>query len=74
MSKPTGGRSKAKARQLGAFAGQDCAKPLWDLSKRELVEIAIRLGALTSGDCDSADAGVRAALHEHQTLVRSGIV
>lgn len=28
---------------MGAFAGQDCAADLWDLSKRELVELALRL-------------------------------
>jgi hypothetical protein len=31
------------ARDKGAFAGQACSAPLWELSKRELIELALRL-------------------------------
>ncbi len=51
-------RSIEKAREKGGFAGDHASLPLWELSKRELVEIAIRLGAANAGECDNAGAGI----------------
>lgn len=67
-------RSREVARQLGGFAGADCALPFWEMSKRELIEIALRLGALNSGYCDNAEAGSEIALEEHRALRASGII
>ena len=64
-----------KANLMGAYAGNPEAVPLWDMSKRELVEIAIRLGEMTA-DCDSPS--VEDAIHrvkeEHRTLKGCGII
>ena len=67
-------RAKAVARNLGGFAGHDCAHPLWVMSKCELVEVAMRLGAMNAGDPDDPESGLRAALHEYHCLSVSGIL
>ncbi len=67
-------KSITLADKLGGFAADPAARHLWSMSKRELVEIALRLGALCSGDCDSVEAGVRVVDHEHAALKRSGII
>ena len=69
-----GWKSIEKAREAGGFAGKHGALPLWDLSKRELVEIAIRLGAQVAGECDTAEAGIVVAMQEHEALRLNGIV
>lgn len=61
-------RSIAKARQHGAFAGQAAAQPLWGLSKRELLEVAIRLGAQAAHDPDNAAAGISTVTAELRAL------
>ena len=67
-------KAQEKARRLGAWAGIKEAAPLWELSKRELVELAARLGALTCGECDNAELGVEAAKVEHRVLKEARIV
>lgn len=67
-------KSIEKAREKGAFAGEDLAVPLWNLSKRELIEIALRLGGLTAGNPDDLAAAVDAVNNEHATLRRAGII
>lgn len=65
------------ALSKGAFsASQDYA--VWDqlvsMSKRELIEIAVRLGASAAGECDSAAAGIKAVFDEHEALKANGII
>lgn len=67
-------KSIEKARAAGGFAGEHAALPLWDMSKRELVEIAIRLGAQVAGECDTAGAGIIVAMQEHEALRLNGII
>jgi hypothetical protein len=62
------------ARRQGGFAGQDCARPFWEMSKRELIEILLRLGSLNVGLCDDADAGAALAMEEHRALKTAGII
>ena len=64
------------AEAKGAFAGADYSRwnALVSLSKRELVEIALRLGAQVSGDLDSPEAGFQQVLHEHATLNANGVL
>lgn len=53
-------KAQAKAAKLGAMAGEPEAAPLWDLSKRELVEVALRLAdAINGASCDTPAAMVR---------------
>lgn len=66
-------KSIEKAADNGGYAGSESALPLWDMSKRELVEIAIRLGALVADD-DSPEAGAKTALGEYSALKSNGIV
>ena len=42
-------KAVAVARGRGAWAGEACARDLWNLSKRELVEIGLRLADQTVG-------------------------
>lgn len=63
-----------KASASGGFAGDRDALPLWDMSKRELIEIAIRIGAQVAGECDTATSGIVVALQEHEALRRNGII
>jgi len=67
-------KSIAKARRMGGFAGQSRAMPLWDMSKRELVELTLRLGALAARAPDSCAAGAEMAENEHRALKANGIL
>ena len=67
-------KSIEKANDAGGFAGDHGALPLWDMSKRELIEIAIRLGAQVAGECDTASAGIAVALQEHESLRLNRII
>ncbi len=58
-----------KAARMGGYAGCKEAEPLWDMSKRELVEIAMRLTMASS----PADA-VKQVFDEHQALKANGII
>lgn len=49
-------KARAAANARGGLSGHEAARPLWDLSKRELVEIALRLGG--ARDRDSLATGM----------------
>lgn len=71
-------KSKQLARSKGAAAGDEGNAPLWDLSKRELVEMVLHLAALCTGESidsaiDSAGAYTR-AMEEHRALVANGLL
>lgn len=65
--------SREKARRMGGYAGHVESTPLWDMSKRELVEIAIRLGEMCS-DEGGPENGIARAIEEHRILKQAGIV
>lgn len=69
-------KAQAKARALGGYAGREEASDLWDFSKRELVEIALRLGEMCRAD--NAEPGFEGALarvhEERKTLLENGII
>lgn len=67
-------KARALAQQKGAFAGTDAALPLWKMSKRELVEIAMRLGVLAGDGDESPEGGARRAIEEAKILVSNGII
>lgn len=50
-------RAMQKARGKGAAAGMPAHEWLWKLSKRELVEVALRLADRLSGDGNSLQNG-----------------
>lgn len=65
------------ARAKGGHAGHDDNRDLWDLSKRELIEIALHLAAASTGEYETALADGRArqrVIDEHDRLRASGIV
>lgn len=62
-------KSRKKAAELGAFAGQDCAADLWDLSKRELVELALRLTMRETPEEATATVQVELACLRSQGIV-----
>lgn len=66
-------KAREKASRMGGYAGRDDAAPLWDLSKRELVEIAARLGELCAEEV-SAENGIARALEERDILRANGII
>jgi hypothetical protein len=66
-------KARDKAARMGGYAGRDEAAPLWALSKRELVEIAARLGELCS-DAGGAENGIARTIEEHRILKANGIV
>lgn len=63
------GRAIAKARSMGGFAGEDCAAPLWDLPKRELIEIALRLTM-----AEDAEMAFIQVISEHACLRANRII
>ena len=64
----------ALAREKAGWAGRPSCRKLWGLSKRELVEVALRLGALNSGYCDSVSAGRKAVLDELDALRENKVI
>ncbi len=66
-------RAVASARRRGAWAGEACARDLWNLSKRELVEIGLRLAGQTLGGEDPEAAADRCR-EELTVLKQQGIV
>lgn len=66
-------KAMEKARRLGAYAGNAEAAGLWDYSKRELVEIALRLAELCADD-PSPEAIVRRVVEERDALRANGIL
>jgi len=57
---------------MGAFAGADAAAPLWEYSKRELVELALRL--TQEGMAADIPGAVARVQDEHRTLKQSNII
>lgn len=64
------------AQRKGAYAA--CSYTNWcglmALSKRELAEVAVRLGAVAAGECDSAEVGYQRAMNERDALKANGII
>ena len=70
-------RSIDLAASKGAWSSTPAARPLWKLSKRELVEIALHFAALATESYDDSlqngDAAAR-AMAERDALKRAGIL
>jgi hypothetical protein len=66
-------KAREKAARMGGYAGHEDAAPLWEMSKRELVEIAIRLGEICSDEA-GAENGIARAIEEHRILKENGII
>ena len=64
----------AVARRKGGWAGAQSVSDMWELPKRELLEVALRLGAVNAGFGDSVSAGRKAVLDELDELRESNIV
>jgi hypothetical protein len=64
------------AASKGGAAGQSQHEPLWELSKRELVEIALHLATVAVGDEGAlTDGRAHARIREElQALKANGIV
>ena len=70
-------RAYEKLRKSGGLAGAlsfDQWNGLANMSKRELVEIAMRLGGLCTDECDNADMAYDRVLEEHNALKQAGIL
>lgn len=67
-------KSQRKAGRLGAFAGALDTTHLWSLSKRELLEVALRFGALNAGESDNITAGIKAVDTEIAALRQARII
>lgn len=65
-------KARKKAVELGGFAGDERAAELWDLSKRELVELVLRL--TDAGMIGDVGEAVTQAKLELETLRMQGIV
>lgn len=66
-------KAREKAARMGGYAGRVEAAPLWEMSKRELVEIAARLGEICA-DEGGAENGIARAIEERRILKDNGIV
>jgi hypothetical protein len=65
------------AQGKGAYAGESVNRKIWDLSKRELVEIALHLAASSTDSYDEALGGAGACervFAEHKSLKDNGIL
>ena len=70
-------KSRITARTKGAWAGQDRNRDLWDLSKRELIEVTLHLAACLTGEYDNAlktDMARRRVVQEHESLRANGLI
>lgn len=70
-------KSYAVAQQKGAFLGAldtEQAKSLGDMSKRELIEIALRLAALQSDNADDPEQAYHRLQDEAHNLRANGII
>ena len=65
-------KAREKAASMGAFAGEDVAEDLWELPKRELIEIALWLSS--EGMADDVVGAVARVLNKRHTLKRNGII
>lgn len=70
--------TRSKARELGAWSATPPAAPLWALSKRELIEIALHQAALLhQGGYDTAlenGEAARSVLTERRALGKAGLI
>lgn len=66
-------KAQEKAARMGAYAGNTEAAELWSLSKRELIEIALRLGEICADDF-SVDGAIARVKEEHRILREQGII
>jgi hypothetical protein len=66
-------KAREKASRLGGYAGAPDAAHLWDLSKRELIEIALRLGQQCAEN-DSMEAAIKRVNEEFLALETNGII
>lgn len=66
-------RAREIARENGGYAGLDCAAHLWKMSKRELIEIALRFGERIADDF-SPEGAVAAVNSEYKTLNEQKII
>ena len=62
------------AESKGAWAGTPIAQPLWDLSKRELLEAALHLAAQVDGSPDNPILGAHRLFQEVATLRQNGLI
>ena len=70
-------KSVSIARQKGAFLGAldtEQAKSLGDMSKRELIEIALRLAALQADNPDDPEQAFHRLQDEAHNLKANGII
>jgi len=66
-------RAMEKAASLGGYAGDPDAGDLWELPKRELIEIALRLGELCSDD-GGFEGALERVREERRALRANGIL
>jgi hypothetical protein len=67
-------RAQAIAKARGGIAGNPANADLWNLNKRELVEVALRFGAQISGTPDTFEGARQAVLDELAALRSNGII
>lgn len=67
-------RSRYKAAQMGGLAGAPEAAELWELSKRELIELALRLADRIDGCAGDATRCTNMVTTELTTLRAQKIV
>ena len=65
-------RAILKAKEMGGYAGDPECRDLWDLSKRELVEVALRLGERMNAD--SIQAAAEEVRGEIELLRMNGVI
>jgi hypothetical protein len=64
-----------KAARMGGYAANRDAEDLWNLSKRELLEIALRLGELCTEDGEGGiDNAIKRVREESVVLRANGII
>ena len=72
------GKSMDKASGLGAAGGDDCTIPLWNMSKRELIECLLHIAAQASDegydDAINSDGAVKRVLEEYAILQNHNLV
>lgn len=66
-------KAQEKARSLGGYAGDPDVDDLWDMPKRELIEIALRLGEQAVG-VEGVDFGANAVREEARVLRANKII
>ena len=70
-------KSRAKAQDMGAAAGF-ASRKIWALPKREIIEVAMHLAALSTDSYDETmqqgDHGEARFWEEHDALRRNGVI